>query len=53
MQARALNQALEFITRGGRISLLGIFPEPVAVDLSDMVIQTRHPPVRDLWAPHL
>ena len=35
----ALNQALEFITRGGRISLLGIFPEPVAVDLSDMVIQ--------------
>jgi threonine 3-dehydrogenase len=35
----ALNQALEFITRGGRISLLGIFPEPVAVDLSDLVIQ--------------
>lgn len=35
----ALSQALEFITRGGRISLLGIFPEPVAVDLSDMVIQ--------------
>jgi threonine 3-dehydrogenase len=35
----ALNQALQFITRGGRISLLGIFPEPVAVDLSDMVIQ--------------
>jgi len=35
----ALNQALEFITRGGRISLLGIFPEPVTVDLSDMVIQ--------------
>ncbi len=35
----ALNQALEFITRGGRISLLGIFPKPVAVDLSDMVIQ--------------
>lgn len=35
----ALSQALEFITRGGRISLLGIFPEHVAVDLSDMVIQ--------------
>ena len=35
----ALNQALGFVTRGGRISLLGIFPEPVAVDLSDMVIQ--------------
>ena len=35
----ALSQALEFITRGGRISLLGIFPEPVTVDLSDMVIQ--------------
>ena len=35
----ALNQALEFITRGGRISLLGIFPEPVKIDLSDMVIQ--------------
>jgi threonine 3-dehydrogenase len=35
----ALQQALQFITRGGRISLLGIFPEPVGVDLSDMVIQ--------------
>jgi len=35
----ALNQALGFVTRGGRISLLGIFPEPVTVDLSDMVIQ--------------
>ena len=35
----ALNQALQFITRGGRISLLGIFPEPVAIDLSDLVIQ--------------
>jgi threonine 3-dehydrogenase len=35
----ALKQALEFITRGGRISLLGIFPEPVAIDLSDQVIQ--------------
>src|SRR3546814_4927457 len=27
------------ITRGGRISLLGIFGEPVRVDLSDFVIQ--------------
>jgi threonine 3-dehydrogenase len=35
----ALNQALEFITRGGRISLLGIFAEPVRVDLSDLFIQ--------------
>jgi threonine 3-dehydrogenase len=35
----ALGQALEFVTRGGRISLLGIFAEPVRVDLSDMVIQ--------------
>ena len=35
----ALNQALQFITRGGRVSLLGIFPEPVAIDLSDLVIQ--------------
>jgi threonine 3-dehydrogenase len=35
----ALGQALEFVTRGGRISLLGIFPEPVTVDLSDLVIQ--------------
>ncbi len=37
--APALNQALEFITRGGRISLLGIFATPVSVDLSDLFIQ--------------
>jgi len=37
--APALDQALEIVTRGGRISLLGIFSEPVAVDLSDRVIQ--------------
>lgn len=35
----ALNQALGVVTRGGRISLLGIFSEPVRVDLSDLVIQ--------------
>ena len=35
----ALDQALAAITRGGRISLLGIFGEPVIVDLSDFVIQ--------------
>ncbi len=35
----ALDQALGAITRGGRISLLGIFGEPVRVDLSDFVIQ--------------
>ena len=35
----ALAQGLRSVTRGGRISLLGIFPEPVAVDLSDLVIQ--------------
>jgi threonine 3-dehydrogenase len=35
----ALQQALRIVTRGGRISLLGIFSEPVAVDLSDQVIQ--------------
>ncbi|MGZ6371919.1 MAG: L-threonine 3-dehydrogenase [Candidatus Limnocylindria bacterium] len=35
----ALDQALGAITRGGRISLLGIFGEPVKVDLSDFVIQ--------------
>ena len=35
----ALDQALAAITRGGRISLLGIFGEPVRVDLSDLVIQ--------------
>jgi threonine 3-dehydrogenase len=27
------------VTRGGRISLLGIFGEPVAVDLSNLVIE--------------
>ncbi|HEX2222048.1 MAG TPA: L-threonine 3-dehydrogenase [Candidatus Limnocylindria bacterium] len=36
---RALAQALELVTRGGRISLLGIFSEPVTIDLSDAVIQ--------------
>jgi threonine 3-dehydrogenase len=35
----ALQQALRIVTRGGRISLLGIFSEPVAIDLSDQVIQ--------------
>ena len=35
----ALDQALHFITRGGRISLLGIFASPVEVQLSDLVIQ--------------
>ena len=35
----ALDQALEAITPGGRISLLGIFPEPARVDLSERVIQ--------------
>jgi threonine 3-dehydrogenase len=35
----ALDQALEFVTRGGRISLLGIFASPVEVHLSDLVIQ--------------
>ncbi|HET6380341.1 MAG TPA: L-threonine 3-dehydrogenase [candidate division Zixibacteria bacterium] len=35
----ALDQALHFITRGGRISLLGIFASPVEVHLSDLVIQ--------------
>jgi threonine 3-dehydrogenase len=35
----ALEQALRVVTRGGRISLLGIFSEPVPVDLSDLVIQ--------------
>ena len=35
----ALEQALEFVTRGGRISLLGIFASPVEVHLSDLVIQ--------------
>lgn len=37
--APALGQALEMVTRGGRISLLGIFGEPVTVDLSELVIQ--------------
>jgi threonine 3-dehydrogenase len=36
---QALEQALEFVTRGGRISLLGIFASPVEVHLSDLVIQ--------------
>jgi threonine 3-dehydrogenase len=37
--APALEQALDVIDRGGRISLLGIFSEPVRVDLSERVIQ--------------
>ena len=37
--AAALNAALSMVTRGGRISLLGIFSEPPRVDLSDLVIQ--------------
>jgi threonine 3-dehydrogenase len=37
--AAALDQALQFVTRGGRISLLGIFGEPVTVDLSNLVIE--------------
>ncbi len=37
--APALTQAFKFVTRGGRVSLLGIFGEPVIVDLSDDVIQ--------------
>ncbi len=37
--AAALDQALAAIDRGGRISLLGIFGEPVRVDLSERVIQ--------------
>ncbi|HYN63075.1 MAG TPA: L-threonine 3-dehydrogenase [Candidatus Limnocylindrales bacterium] len=35
----ALDTALAVVTRGGRISLLGIFSQPVRVDLSDLVIQ--------------
>jgi threonine 3-dehydrogenase len=35
----ALDQGLMAVTRGGRISLLGIFAEPPRVDLSDLVIQ--------------
>lgn len=37
--APALIQALGFVTRGGRVSLLGIFGEPVTIDLSEEVIQ--------------
>lgn len=37
--AAALDQGLRFVTRGGRISLLGIFGEPLAVDLSNLVIE--------------
>ena len=33
-----LDQALRVITRGGSISLLGIFGEPPRVDLSELVI---------------
>jgi threonine 3-dehydrogenase len=35
----ALDMALDVIDRGGRVSLLGIFSEPVRVDLSERVIQ--------------
>ena len=35
----AARQAWRMVTRGGRISLLGIFSRPVEVDLSDLVIQ--------------
>ena len=35
----ALDTALAIITRGGRISLLGIYSRPATVDLSDLVIQ--------------
>jgi threonine 3-dehydrogenase len=35
----ALDAALAMVTRGGRISLLGIFSRPVTMDLSDLVIQ--------------
>ena len=35
----ALRSGLEIVTRGGRISLLGIFSKPVEVDVSDLVIQ--------------
>ena len=37
--APALEQALRIATRGGRISLLGIFGEPVTVDLSNLFIE--------------
>ncbi len=36
--APALDQALAAVTRGGSVSLLGIFSGPVAVELSDLVI---------------
>jgi threonine 3-dehydrogenase len=36
--AGALDQALRVITRGGSISLLGIFGEPPTVELSELVI---------------
>jgi threonine 3-dehydrogenase len=36
--APALAQALRVVTRGGSISLLGIFAEPPQVDLSELVI---------------
>ncbi len=36
--ARALDQALQAITRGGSVSLLGIFGAPPTVDLSELVI---------------
>jgi threonine 3-dehydrogenase len=36
--APALDQALRLVTRGGSISLLGIFGEPPRVDLSELVI---------------
>lgn len=35
---RALDQALRVITRGGSVSLLGIFAEPPTVELSELVI---------------
>jgi threonine 3-dehydrogenase len=35
----ALEQALQAVTRGGRLSLLGIFSDRVPVDLSELVIQ--------------
>jgi threonine 3-dehydrogenase len=35
----ALDQGLLAVTRGGRISLLGIFSDEVRLDLSDLVIQ--------------
>jgi threonine 3-dehydrogenase len=36
--APALDSALRVVTRGGRVSLLGIFGEPPTVDLSERVI---------------